>query len=96
MQSGVIMGRSMSTKLLRSTSNKRGSFTRGRFLTIHSKMEWHKRTIFENVRAMLLDAKINREFWLEAANTAVYLLNFFPKKNKKQSANEKFDEKKCD
>lgn len=33
------------------------------------------RTIIEKVRCMMFDAGLGKEFWAEAANTAVYLKN---------------------
>lgn len=38
------------------------------------------RTIVEKARTMLLDAKLSKEYWAEAVNTAVYLINRIPKK----------------
>lgn len=56
--------------------------------------ERYNRTIMEKVRAMILDAKLGKVFWAEAANTAVYLLNAIPKKQNKRSANEKWNGEK--
>lgn len=44
---------------------------------------------------MLIDADLSKVFWAEAAITAVYLLNFLPRK-KGKSANEKFNGEKVD
>lgn len=38
------------------------------------------RTIVEKARTMLCDAKLPKEYWAEAANTAVYLINRSPSK----------------
>lgn len=59
-------------------------------------VERYNRTIMERVRCMLLDAKLNDDFWAEAAQTAVYLLNAIPKGNDLKSANELWDGKQID
>lgn len=58
--------------------------------------ERYNRTIMERVRAMLMDAELGREFWAEAAKTAVYLINVIPKKQGRKSANEKWNNEKID
>lgn len=55
--------------------------------------ERFNRTIMEKVRSMLIDAGLEKYFWAEAANTAVYLINLMPRK-KEKSANEKFNQEK--
>lgn len=51
--------------------------------------ERFNRTILERIRCMLIDSALDKSFWTEAANTAVYLMNLIPKKKEKISANEK-------
>lgn len=55
--------------------------------------ERYNRTILERVRCMLLDAKLDKSFWAEAAMTTVYLLNRIPKGRNTKSPNEKWYER---
>lgn len=52
--------------------------------------ERFNRTIMEKVRALLIESNLGYEFWGEASNTAVYLLNLIPKGAESLSPNELF------
>lgn len=55
--------------------------------------ERYNRTILERIRCMLLDARLPKTFWAEAAMTAVYLLNRIPKGRNTKSPNEQWYKK---
>lgn len=42
--------------------------------------ERYNRTIVEKARCMIFDANLDLNFWAEAVNTAVYLINISPTK----------------
>lgn len=46
-------------------------------------VERMNRTIVERIRCMLIDANLGQEFWAEALNTAVFILNLIPRKSDK-------------
>ncbi|KAK3017139.1 hypothetical protein RJ639_007435 [Escallonia herrerae] len=45
---------------------------------VHTTKERMKRTLLERARCMLLNARLSKEFWAEAVNTAAYLVNRSP------------------
>lgn len=58
--------------------------------------ERYNRTIMERVRALLLESNLGDEFWGEACNTAVYLMNLIPKGGESCSPNELWNSEKVD
>lgn len=54
------------------------NFTVPYILQLNGKAERLDRTILDKIKALLIDAKINKNMWSEAVRMAVYLINRSP------------------
>lgn len=57
--------------------------------------ERFNRSIIEKTRCLLIDSKLEKSFWAEAAQAAVNVLNVIPNGSDNISPNERWNGKKC-
>lgn len=70
-------------------------FTAGYSPQQNGMSERMNRTIVEKVRCMLIDAKLNKQFWAEAAHAAVNVINVLPCASTQMAPNERWFGRKC-